>query len=94
MRAPMARPTTRTIRPWIPACREARIICEKTSALRRAGVARNRSITPRSRSVTVASPDHVPAKNAVITTTPGRKKSRYESVPKPPSSVTRVSSWL
>jgi hypothetical protein len=74
-RAPIAYPTTSRISPWIAACTAARISCENTSELRRAGVARKRSITPRSMSVTIDMPAHVPAKNAFMTTTPGRKKS-------------------
>ena len=50
---------------------EASRIRPKTIAPRLAGVARNRSRTPRSRSSIIPIPAHEPEKNAVITATPG-----------------------
>ena len=63
-----------------------------TPASRLAGVARNRSITPRSRSVIMPIPLQLAPKNACITTIPGARKVMYECVPKPPSRGTCLNS--
>jgi hypothetical protein len=51
-------------------------------------------MTFRSRSLIIAMPDHVDEKNAVMITIPGVRNSRYDWLPKPGRSTTRLKSWL
>jgi hypothetical protein len=62
--------------------------------VRRAGVARKRSITPRWRSWIIPIPLQVPWKKAVMITTAGARKSTYDVVSNPGRSTMRLKSWL
>ena len=69
--APSRRPVSRINRACSVATIDDSRMRPKTIAPRLAGVARNRSRTPRSRSSIIPIPAHDPEKNAVIIATPG-----------------------
>ena len=77
---------------WIAAVNAERTTCDSTIERRDAGVARNRSMTLRSRSAIIDIPLQVAPKKAFITTIAGARNVTYDVVPKPPRRVTFLNS--